>query len=164
MTWVDYAVLGVTFVSVAWGIWRGLVREVVSLAGWIIAFLAANLLAGPLGERLPADLVSRPELRVLIAFAAIFILSLVVTSLAGLVLSKILKAIGLGGLDRTLGGMFGALRAGVVIVALGLLAGLTSIPQSAQWKASASAPSLERICLSLKPWLPPALGDRLRYH
>ena len=164
MTWVDYAVLGVMLLSIGWGIWHGLVREVVSLAGWVIAFLAANLLAGPIGERLPSDLVSRPELRVLVAFAAIFVLSLVVTSLAGLVLSKILKAIGLGGLDRTLGGLFGVLRAAVVLVALALLAGLTTIPQSTAWKASASAPLLERICLSLKPWLPPALGDRLRYH
>lgn len=164
MTWVDYAVLGVMLVSIAWGIWRGLVREVVSLAGWVIAFLAANLLAGPVGERLPTDLVSRTELRVLIAFAAIFVLSLVVTSLVGLILARILRAIGLGGLDRALGGMFGVLRAGVVIVALALLAGLTSIPQSPDWKRSVSAPFLERICLSLKPWLPPALGDRLRYH
>ncbi len=164
MTWIDYAVLAVLLLSVAWGIWHGLVREVVSLAGWVIAFLAANLLAGPVGERLPDDLVSRPELRVLVAFAAIFVLSLVLTSLAGLVLSKILKAIGLGGLDRMLGGLFGVLRAAVVIVALALLAGLTSIPQSPAWKTSASAPFLERICMSLKPWLPPALGDRLRYH
>jgi membrane protein required for colicin V production len=163
MTWLDYAVLGVVVVSVAWGLWRGLVREVVSLAGWVIAFLAANLLAGPLGERLPESM-ARAELRVLAAFVAVFIASLVVTTLAGLILSKILKAVGLGGLDRALGGLFGLLRGALVAAAFGLVAGLTTLPQQSAWKDSASAPFLERIAASLKPWLPPAFSERLRYH
>ena len=59
MTWIDYAVFGVMGLSIGWGIWRGLVREVISLAGWVIAFLAANLFAAPLAETLPAS-ISRP--------------------------------------------------------------------------------------------------------
>ena len=50
MNWLDYAVLGVFAVSTLVGGWRGLVRTVMSLAGWVIALLAAKLLAGPLGE------------------------------------------------------------------------------------------------------------------
>ena len=49
MTWLDYAVGGVFALSVLVSIWRGLVKEVISVLGWVIAFLAANLLAGPLG-------------------------------------------------------------------------------------------------------------------
>ena len=45
MTWLDYAVICVFALSIAWGVWRGLVREIMSLAGWVIAFLAANLFA-----------------------------------------------------------------------------------------------------------------------
>ena len=163
MTWIDYAVFGVIAVSVAWGIWRGLVREVVSLAGWVIAFLAANLLAGPIGERLPESM-ARPELRVLLAFVGIFIASLVMTSLAGLLLSKIMQAAGLGGLDRSLGGIFGLLRGVLVAAAFALVAGLTSLPQQAAWTQSICAPALERVAGALKPWLPPALSERLRYH
>jgi len=163
VSWLDYAVIGVVAVSVAWGVWRGLVREVMSLAGWVIAFLAANLLAGPVGERLPESM-ARAELRVLLAFVGIFILSLVITTLAGLLLSRIAKAAGLGGLDRSLGGLFGALRGLLIVVALALAAGLTTLPQRMAWKDSASTPTLERLCLSLKPWLPPALSERLRYH
>ena len=50
MTWLDYAVIGVLALSIAWGAWRGLVREIMSLAGWVIAFLAANLFAAPLAD------------------------------------------------------------------------------------------------------------------
>lgn len=163
MTWVDYTLVGVLVVSIAWGLWRGLVREVVSLAGWVIAFLAANLLAGPVGERLPESM-ARTELRVLAAFVAVFIVSLVVTTLAGLLLSKMVKAAGLGGLDRALGGLFGLARGALIVVALALLAGLTSLPQQDAWRASLCGPALERVAALLKPWLPPLLSDRLRYH
>ena len=88
------------------GAWRGLVREVISILGWVIAFLAANLLAGPLGASMP-QAIPTPELRVAAAFVAVFIASLVVTSLLGLLLSKIVSAVGLGGLDRSLGLLFG---------------------------------------------------------
>src|SRR5439155_12291101 len=56
MNGLDYAVLGVFALSIGWGIWRGLVREVMSLVGWVIAFLAANLFGGPLAEVLPASI------------------------------------------------------------------------------------------------------------
>ena len=162
MTWLDYAVLGVIVVSVGWGIWRGLVREVVSLAGFVIAFLAANLFAGPLAEHVPATVV-RPEFRVMISFVVIFFLALIVCSLVGLVLSKILKAVGLGALDRALGGAFGVARAALILLAFALLAGLTGLPRDSQWKASVSGPALAQAALALKPWLPPALAERLRY-
>ncbi len=163
MTWVDYVVAGVMGISVAWGLWRGLVREVISLAGWVIAFLAANLLAGPVGDRLPETL-ARPELRVLIAFVGIFIAALMVTTLAAILLSRLLKAVGLGGLDRLLGAIFGVARGLLVVLALALLAGLTLLPRDAAWKASLSGPALTQAALKAKPWLPPAFAERLRYH
>jgi membrane protein required for colicin V production len=163
MTWLDYAVLGMMAISIAWGVWRGLVREVISLAGWVIAFLAANLFAGPLAEALPQS-IARPELRLLVAFIAIFLLTLTVTTLAALLLSKILKAVGLGSLDRTLGGLFGVARGLLIVMAFALLAGLTSLPLRPIWKESACGLMMGRAALALKPWLPPAFADRLRYH
>ena len=48
MTWLDYTVIAVLGLSIAWGALRGLVHEVLSLTGWIMAFLAGNLFAAPL--------------------------------------------------------------------------------------------------------------------
>jgi membrane protein required for colicin V production len=163
MTGLDYAVLGVLVVSIAWGIWRGFAREVISLTGWVIAFLVANLLAGPLGERLPESF-GQPELRVLIAFVAVFVVMLAVTTLIGMLLSKILKAVGLGGLDRTLGGVFGLARGLLIMLGFALLAGLTSLPRQQVWTQAATRNLLEHSALVLKPWLPPAFAERLRYH
>lgn len=163
MTWLDYAVLGVMGISILWGVWRGLVREVISLAGWVIAFLAANLFAGPMGEVMPSA-IPGPELRLVAAFVAIFIGSLILTSLVGRILSGLARAAGLGGLDRALGGMFGIARGLIVAVAFALVAGLTELPLRPVWKGSVSGAWLAQAALAFKPWLPPAFAARLRYH
>jgi len=163
MTWLDYAVLGVLALSIAWGIWRGLVREIMSLAGWVIAFLAANLFAAPLAEQLPAS-ISRPEYRGLVAFVAIFLLTLVVTTLGAVWLAKVLHASGLGGLDRLLGALFGLLRALLIVLAAAIAAGFTSLPQKAAWKDSLAGAQLAAAATALKPWLPPAFAQRLKYN
>jgi membrane protein required for colicin V production len=162
VTWLDYAVAGVVVFCVAWGIWRGLVREVVSVLGWVIAFLAANLFAGPLGEALPSE-IPTPELRLAIAFVAIFILSLVVTTLLGLLLSKMVQAVGLESLDRTLGALFGMAKGLLILVALALLAGLTHAPRQGYWRDSMVGAPLVRCALAFKPLLPPTFAERLRY-
>ena len=162
MTWLDYAVIGVFALSLALGAWRGLVRELISVLGWVIAFLAANLLAGPLGPAMP-QAIPTPELRMAAAYAAVFISSLVVTSLAGLLLSKIVKAVGLGGVDRLLGAAFGAARGLLIVLAAALLAGLTSAPRQAFWKDSASGPLLAQAAQALKPLLPQSFAERLHY-
>ncbi|HZM33188.1 MAG TPA: CvpA family protein [Burkholderiales bacterium] len=163
MSSLDIAIAGVLALSVAWGVWRGFVRELISLAGWVLAFLAANAAAGPLGDALPTSLTS-PELRVLLAYLVVFVFTLSIATIVGLLLSRVIKAYGLGGLDRTLGGLFGLARGVVVLLALTVLAGLTTLPRQALWRTSVGAGMLERTVVQLKPWLPPRLGDRLRYH
>ncbi len=162
MTWLDYAMIGVFGASLVLGAWRGLVREAISILGWVIAFLAANLLAGPVGPAMP-QAIPTPELRVAAAYLAIFIGSLIVTSLVGLLLSKILKAVGLGGVDRALGATFGAARGLLIVLAAALLAGLTRAPSQPFWRDSATGPLLARAALALKPLLPQTFAERLRY-
>ncbi|MCC6211027.1 MAG: CvpA family protein [Burkholderiales bacterium] len=162
MAWLDYAVLGVFAVSMALGAWRGLVREVVAILGWVIAFLAANLLAGPLGPEMPGA-IPTAELRVAAAFVAVFLCALILSSLAGLLLSKLVKAVGLGGADRTLGAAFGAARGLLLVIAAAVLAGFTSAPRQAWWRESASGPLLAGAVGALRPLLPQTLTERLRY-
>jgi membrane protein required for colicin V production len=79
-------------------------------------------------------------------------------------LSKFLKAAGLSGVDRTLGGLFGLARGVVILLAFAVVAGLTLLPRQPFWKESVSGGMLERTVLQLKPWLPPALAGRLKYN
>ena len=162
MSYLDIAILAVLALSVLWGIWRGFVREILSLAGWVLAFLAANAVAAPIGEALPASLAS-PEVRVLIAFIVVFVVTLSAITLVAALISRLFKAAGLGGVDRTLGGLFGLARGVVILLAITLAAGLTSLPRDPIWKRSVGAGMLTRTVLQLKGWLPPRLERRLRY-
>lgn len=162
MAWLDYAVLGVFALSMLWGAWRGLVGTVVSIAGWVIALLAADLFAAPLAEVFP-ELLPTPQLRVAAAFAAIFVGTLIACALVGWLLSRIVKAVGLGALDAALGTVLGGVRAVLILLAAALLAGLTSLPRDAFWKASVSGPLLGDMVRKLKPVLPAPLAESLRY-
>jgi membrane protein required for colicin V production len=120
-------------------------------------------LADPLADALPQS-SANPDLRAIVAFVAIFVVVLTLVTLAAIALSKALKSTGLRGLDRTLGGLFGLARGVLIAVLFALVAGLTSFPQHPMWRTSWSGPMLGRTVEELKPWLPPALAARLRYH
>lgn len=163
MSILDYAAIGVILVSLLWGIWRGLTREVMSLAGWVLAFLAANAVSGPLGDMLPPS-IANPEVRVLTAFLAVFVVTLAAATIAGMLLSKLFKAAGLSGVDRTLGAIFGLARGVVILLAFAIVSGLTSLPRQPLWRESVAAGMLERTVVQLRDWLPPALAGRLKYN
>ena len=162
MTWLDYTVIAVLAVSIAWGAWRGLVHEVFSLAGWIMAFLAGNLFAAPLSELLPAAM--RPELRVVVAFVVIFVATLVVAALMAALITKFVKVSVLHSLNRWLGALFGLLRGLLIVIVLAMIAGMTSLPRQPAWTQSATGYSLAQTVIQLKPWLPPAFAQRLKYN
>jgi membrane protein required for colicin V production len=162
MTWLDYTVITVLVVSIAWGAWRGLVHEVFSLAGWIMAFLAGNLFAAPLSELLPAAM--RPELRVIVSFVAIFVGTLVVAALIAALITKFVTVSVLHSLNRWLGALFGLLRGLLIVIVIGMIAGMTSLPRREAWTHSATGYSIAQTVIQLKPWLPPALAQRLKYN
>jgi membrane protein required for colicin V production len=162
MTWLDYMVIVVLIVSVAWGAWRGLVHEVLSLAGWVMAFILANLFAGPLADAFPAAM--RPGLRVPLAYVLVFVGTLVLATIAAAILTRYIRVSVLHSLDRWLGALFGLARGLLILIAFAVLAGLSPLPRSPAWTQSATGYSLAQTVIQLKPWLPPALAQRLRYH
>jgi len=85
----------------------------------VIAFLAANAVGAQLGEMLPASAGS-PEVRVLIGFIVVFVVTVAAATLVGVLVSKMFKAAGLSGVDRTLGGVFGLGRGIVILLAVAI--------------------------------------------
>ena len=162
MSWLDYAVLAVLVISMVWSALRGVVREIISLGGWIIAFLSASMFAGPLSVHLP-QAIPGETLRTLAAFIAIFVFALICSALVGALMSRLVNAVGLGPLDKILGALFGIARGAILVLAAVLAAGLTSAPAQAWWKESMSGETLKRAALLLKPWLPESFAQRLRY-
>ena len=161
MAWFDYAVLTVLGLSLLVGALRGLMREMVSLAGWIAAFVLAPGFSGIVARHMPDSL--GPLLSELLAFVLVFVGVLVVSGVIGLALSLLVRAAGLGLVDRMLGAIFGALRGFAIVLLAVLLAGLTPLPREPFWREAALSGPFEIAALALKPFLPEGLAQRLKY-
>ena len=162
MTVFDYAVLAIVAASILLGAWRGLVSEVLALAAWVVALLAGRALAPEMAPVF-GEWLQEPALGYAAAFVAIVLAVLVAAALLRLALSKLLRAIGLGPLDRFLGAVFGVARGVLVVLLCVLIGGLTALPQQAWWRQAWLAPPLETAVLAAKPWLPAAVAKRIRY-
>jgi membrane protein required for colicin V production len=162
MTVVDYAALAIVGLSALISVWRGAVREVLALAAWFAAFMAAQAYAPVAALYLP-DSIENPALRLLAGFVCIFVLVLVLTTLVAAAISALVKSAGLGPLDRGLGAIFGVARGMLVVIILVLLCGLTTFPRTPPWRDAMLSPALEAAAVSVKPFLPYELARRIDY-
>ncbi len=121
MNFIDIAIVVVLAAFMLKGLLRGLLKEVCSLAGLLVGAILAFAYHNPLAQWL-LDVVRLPsQLAVVAAFLALFLLSVISFAVLGFLLSKFVKLIFLGGLNRVLGGFFG-LAQGAVLLALILFA------------------------------------------
>ena len=162
MTVFDYAVLTIVAFSILLSVIRGLVREVLALLAWAVGFIVAALFAADLAALLPPE-VPDERLRLLLAFAGVFLAVLLLMSLLAMVASKLVKSAGLGVEDRVLGGAFGLARGLLVVMVLVLLGGLTSLPRQPVWREAVLSGPLEALAGYVKLWLPAAFAQRISY-
>jgi membrane protein required for colicin V production len=163
MTAFDYAVLAVIAASALLGLWRGVVGEVLALAAWVVAFFVARAWALEVATWLAGGTDRRTRDAAGGGLCAGFCRVLLVFALARMLISLMLKAVGLGLLDRLLGGAFGVLRGILVVVFAVLVAGMTPLPRSEWWRDAVLAPPLETVVIAAKPWLPAEAAKRIRF-
>ena len=140
MATADIVILVVVLLSSMIGLVRGLVREVLSLAGWAAALILGLVFAAEVAPYLPAQL-ENPSLRHGLAFAIVFIASLIATGIIQWLIARLIDATGLSGTDRLLGFLFGSAR-GVLICIVALIAGRSFAQDTGWWGASAFIPEL----------------------
>ncbi len=162
MNALDYAIIMVLLVSVLVGIVRGAVRELLNMGGWLLAFLLAHAFADDLAAWF-AEWAADPVLRMVMAWMTIFLLVLVVVALIASLASELMRKLGLGGLNRSLGALAGFARGLVLLIALALGAGLTKIPQSPMWRQAFLTPWLEVAALYSRSLLPDTIAIRIKY-
>jgi membrane protein required for colicin V production len=162
MTAFDYCVLAILGISVLLSLARGFVRELVSLAGWIAAFMVANSFAAQFAPMLPS-FITGESLRMLLAFAALFLATLLVMGLVAMAASALTKTAGLGLADRFLGSLFGLIRGFLVVLLIVLAAGLTALPQEPFWRKAVLSGPLEIVAMMAIPWLPQDLSRHINF-
>ena len=117
MTLVDLGVLAILAVSALLGLSRGLVRELLGLASWILAGYCAYRF-GPQAVPLASQAIGNPDVAEPVAYVVVFVLFLIVLSLLSNLLGRMVRVSALGGLDRTLGLIYGLGRGAAVLVAI----------------------------------------------
>jgi membrane protein required for colicin V production len=160
LTAVDWILLAVLALSFLLGIWRGLVHEVLSLAGWVAAFYVSQMYAPQAAAWLPME-GSSQMLRYAAGFVAVFVAVLVATVVVSWLVKKMVSAVGLGPLDRLLGGAFGLLRGLVILLAVTVVVGMTPLRNTQAWQEAQGAPWLQQFLHVLKPVLPADFGKYL---
>lgn len=158
--WVDLTLLGLLALSVVVGLWRGLVFEVMSLAGWLVAYIGAQWWSPALAPHVPLGTSGSP-LQQALAFAGCFLGVLVAWSLLSRLVRLLVRATPLTVLDRLLGAGFGLLRGGVLLLALCTVVAMTPAAQASAWQASHGAAWTTQALQGLKPWLPAAMATHL---
>jgi membrane protein required for colicin V production len=156
MTVIDLVILGIIAVSGLISLMRGFVKEALSLASWVIAFVVARYFSGNLATLLEGQIETN-SLRWLIAFAILFVATLVICAMVNYLIAHIVKATGLTGTDRVLGMVFGMVRGLVIVVALVYGAQLTMIPGDTWWQESKVIPHLETVAEWARKTLPSAV-------
>ncbi len=162
MNLADIVILTIIGISVLISIFRGFVREALSLVGLIASIWIAVTFYNPAADLL-IDFISVPTGRRVLAFIGIMVVSLLVTGLINHLIGKLIEKTGLSGTDRMLGVVFGAVRGiaivGVVVVGLGL----TQVPSDPWWRESMLMRHFEQLAHIAISFLPPDIQAHFSY-
>ena len=153
MATVDWVFLAVSAFSMLLGAWRGLVYEVLSVLGWAVSFYAAQYFAPMVAGWLPFQ-SSSETVRYAAAFVLVFVAAVFTAGLLAFLLKKMMEAIGLRPVDRTMGAAFGLVRGVILLLAAAVVIDMTAMKNSVWWQESQGAPILSAALKGLKPVLP----------
>jgi membrane protein required for colicin V production len=157
LDWVFVAVLAVSFLV---GAWRGLVYEVLSVMSWIAAFIVAQWLAPEAARWLPVD--RAPEAgRYAMGFIVVFIAVVFAGALLAWLIKKLIEAVGLRPVDRTLGAAFGLVRGAILLMAVAVVVNMSPARSALWWTESKGAGVSLAALKGLKPVLPEKFGQYL---
>ncbi len=161
MIWVDWALLGALAISILIGILRGFTREVLGLASWILAIVAALLFAPAAAVYLEPH-ISVPSIRIASAYGLVFFSGLVLGAVLTSIISALVRKSPLSGIDRGIGAGFGLLRGVLLAVVVVWLVGLTPARQDPWWRNSLFIGKLEWLAQGLNQFVPDDWQTRLK--
>ena len=155
MTDIDWLIIAVLAISALVSLWRGFVKEAMSLLGWIVAFVLAMRLSPALSS-LMQNWIGNDMLRLMAAVLLLFVGTLLVFGLVNHLVVSLLKRAGLGPIDRMLGTVFGVLRGAIfVLVCLIVLPMIIGVEEQEWWQQSVLIPQF----LMLEDWAIATFGD-----
>ena len=162
MTLFDILALGLIGISALVSMVRGVVAEVASLITWVVAFMVAKLFAAPFAD-MALSSIQPHALAVVVAVLLLFVAAWLLQHFLRSLLTSAITAVGLGGVNRVLGGVFGAAK-GVLLVTLAVLVcAFTDLPKTPEWQQAQTAFVFEQLAELTVPYLPPFVAEQVKY-
>lgn len=158
MSWLDFVFIGILGISVIISLFRGLVKEVLSLLIWAGSFWLAYHFVN-IGADALTNYVDLPSARHLIAFVGLFLVALIVGGMINFIVGKLIKKTGLSGSDRFFGMFFGLLRGLVAVVAITFFVNATPLSEDPWWQESKLAPHFVKISEWVRSNMPAELSN-----
>ncbi|MBA3004506.1 MAG: CvpA family protein [Desulfurivibrio sp.] len=117
MTAIDFGVIAIILFFLVRGIWIGFIRQMASLAALILGYIFAGRYYEQISPRL-SSFIPSPQISFLVTYALLFLAVFFGVLALGYVLKKVMSLSLLGWFDRFMGGIFGLVKAGVVVTVL----------------------------------------------
>ena len=163
MTTFDLLAFGTILFCIVLSAMRGLMGEVFSFVGWLVALAIARLAAVDVSNVVFSSMQPR-ELAVVCAFVATYFAARLALAFTHQVFDLVIKKAHLSTLNRLGGAVLGSLK-GVLVVSIAvLLCAFSDLPKSSEWRDSASAPFFESIALMGTPYLPEFLAKQVNFN
>ena len=160
LNWIDWSLLLLLLASMVIGLMRGFVFECLSLAGWVVAWIAAQWVGPYLAPSIPLG-PAGSALNAGVAFIVVFVVALIVWAIVAKLVRMLVHATPLSAVDRVLGGGFGLLRGTVLLLAVATLLSFTPAARSQVWQDSRGAGLLSDTIQWIKPMLPAPAAQML---
>ncbi len=162
MTGFDFVLLAILATSALLGLIRGLLKEVLSLVAYALAFLAA-IWWGPTVDAGLAKWISNEFVRLGVAYVAVFFVVLFSIGLVNMTVAALIRKTGLTPADHGLGALFGLLRGVLFVLLLVTLAGFTRLPSEPWWKNAMFSAQVVSVIQQIKLRLPTPVDTWLPY-
>ena len=135
------------------GLWRGLIKEVMALMGWAVAYMMAQWFGPPAGSWVPVG-ASGSSVNAAAGMTLVFVASWLGWAVITWAVTQVVKESGLGGTDRLLGCVFGLMRGVLVALVIVTIVRATPLAQWEPWLASTGVSWLVILLEGLRPILP----------
>ncbi len=161
--WLDYLFSGIFLLFILLSLWRGLIKEIISILAWVaglfIGFTFAPKLAALFSSN-PAvqstlsstseTMAGQSSVMIGVCFAVLLIGTLIIGAIINYFMSAVVQASGLSIFNRLLGGIFGFLKAFIIEVVIVFFVQMTAYAESPIWKNSEFVKAYQPVIASLE--------------
>jgi membrane protein required for colicin V production len=162
MALVDFGIILIITVLLVLGLIWGFVKIAIALGTWV----AASTISFTFAPNLAASMlqsVESPAMRLSIAMAVLFILTIMLGALVSFLIRQVINKTGLSALDRVLGMVIGTSLGFIIVIALVFVAGLTAAPDYSWWGESLLINRFEALAVWLQGYLPDDVAKYFSY-